>query len=104
MNAANNLKDNLGLSNGPYELETVKLIEENINIQITIVGDVTYNYKTIYCGDKKDDKIYLFCINNHYHVNSMPAFFKARRYCTKCEKVYQCTLDKHPCNEICKIC
>ena len=50
-------------------------------------------------------KIYLFYINNHYHViNSMPAFFKARRYCTKCEKVYHCNLDQHPCNEICKIC
>ena len=33
----------------------------------------------------------------------MPAFFKARRYCTKCEKVYHCNLDQHPFNEICKI-
>ena len=83
--------------------ETVKLVEQHLNVQITIVGDVSYNYKKIYCGDNNDMKIYLFYINNHYHViNSMPAFFKAWRYCTKCEKVYHCNLD--PCNEICKFC
>ncbi len=47
----------------------------------------------------------LFYLNNHYHViNSLPAFFKARYYCSKCERVYKYDFDKHACNEICKIC
>ena len=43
-NEANKLRDQLGISNGPYGFETVKLVEQHLNVQITIVGDVTKQF------------------------------------------------------------
>jgi hypothetical protein len=103
----NRLKQAINIDyDGPYGLDVVKKIEKYLKIGINILGDVSFFYKYLTRGDiQYEEQIYLFSNNNHYDViNSLPSFFSAKNYCTKCESAFNTDLVDHPCYEICKIC
>ena len=58
--AANQLQMQLNLGNGPYELDVIPIIETYKDIQITVIGDVSYNFKCIYKGQPNTKHIFLF--------------------------------------------
>jgi hypothetical protein len=103
----NRLKQAINIDfDGPYGLDVAKKIEKYLKIGINVLGDVSSFYKYLTKGDVLyEEQIYLFSNNNHYDViNSLPSFFSAKNYCTKCESAFNTDLVDHPCYEICKIC
>ena len=91
---------------GPYGLDVAKQIENYLKIGINILGDVASFYKFLMKGNSEyAEQIYLFSNNNHFDViNSLPSFFSARQYCTKCEMAFLDNFEDHPCNEVCRVC
>jgi hypothetical protein len=84
---------NLGLT-----LESIKKIEEKLDIQINIICAENFN-TIIHSGPDKDIKIYLYKNKNHFDViNSMTAFFGSSYYCHKCKTSYD-HKDKHKCKQ-----
>ena len=85
-------------------LDEVKQFQTQLtDYQINVVSKEHQN-SIIYSGPEKEKRIYLFLHDNHYDViTSMPAFFARKKYCYKCKKGYDKSID-HLCPDSCKLC
>jgi choline kinase len=65
-------------------------LKKYLKIGINVLEDVSSFYKYLTKGDVLyEEQIYFFSNNNHYDfVNSLPSFFSAKNYCTKCESAF----------------
>ena len=92
------------VSREPCGVNEIKKFQAVLNnYQLYVISKDHFN-SIIYKGQDSDNKIFLYCHDQHYDViTSMPAFLGRSYFCTTCQKGYD-HKEKHKCNNVCHAC